>query len=66
MKFEIQQEKEASINNWIKTHRCKYKNKPTAIGGRISYIFTPTGIGVFAIAKCICGKEFTIEDGSDF
>jgi len=62
MIFEIPKSKDIEINKWISNHKCKYKNKPTAIGGRYSFIFIPTGIGIFIKVKCICGKELIIND----
>jgi len=62
MIFEIPKSKEQEINNWISNHKCKCKNKSTAIGGRYSFIFTPTGIGIFSKVKCVCGKELIMHD----
>ena len=41
---------------------CVRKN-PTAIGGHITYSFTPTGIGLGVTVKCnLCGEELDITD----
>lgn len=66
MIFEIPKHQEQKVHNWIINHKCKKKNKPTAIGGRYSFVFTPTGIGIFSKVQCICGKEYIIEDGENF
>lgn len=33
-----------------------------AIGGRLTYSFTPTGIGVAVTIHCACGKEANVTD----
>lgn len=39
------------------------KKHPTAIGGHISYRFTPTSIGTAVVIKCnLCGEEENITD----
>jgi len=51
-------------------HECKDKSKEkdprtsTAIGGRLSYIYTPTGLGTCVSVKCKCGLEANITDTS--
>ena len=54
MLFEATPSQDEEVNNWIKNHNCKVKK--TAIGGRISYVFTPTGLGVLLEVKCLCSK----------
>jgi hypothetical protein len=48
---------------------CKYfddgtsPNSPVgAIGGRIKFQFTTTGLGIIAIVKCACGEEVDLTD----
>ena len=43
MKFEITQEQVAKINEWAKKHSDVYTG---AFGGRYSYTFTPTNLGL--------------------
>lgn len=52
MIFEIPKNQEQKVHNWIINYKCKKKNKPTAIGGRCSFVFTPTGLGIFAKVTC--------------
>lgn len=37
-----------------------------AIGGRISFEFTPTGLGDIVKAKCLCGKEIDLTESEDW
>lgn len=37
-----------------------------AIGGRISYIFTPTGLGTCIVVRCMCGEELNLTDVTDW
>lgn len=48
---------------WISKQRKKKKSPDTAIGGRFSYIFTPTGIGTaVTIRDGLTGEEKNITD----
>lgn len=33
-----------------------------AIGGRLSYTFNPTGLGVITTVKCACGEKLDLTD----
>ena len=50
-------------DDWYKKHskKCKIKKK-TAIGGRLTYSFTPTGIGCIVAVRCSCGRELDLTD----
>lgn len=40
-------------------HKCSYK--AGAVGGHLTYMLTPTGIGIIYSVKCnVCGKEVTL------
>lgn len=47
---------------WIKKHNLKKHGSETvycgAIGGGMTYIFTPTSIGTVGKIRCSCGEEF--------
>jgi len=60
MRFELTDEQAAQIDEWRREHECPYKYHQGAIGGRITYEFTPTGLGVAASAKCACGSEINV------
>lgn len=64
MKFEILPNELKELQNWESNHKCKAK--PTAIGGRFTYMFIPTSLGVLSYCKCVCGKQYTINNGSNF
>lgn len=63
--FRITTEQKDKANKWAKEHRCKTKDVG-AIGGRIGYVFIPTGIGEIVMARCACGKEINLTDFSDW
>ncbi len=46
-------------------HNCSVsKDKGGAIGGSLTYCFTPTTLGVVAEVKCACGKKIDLTDYS--
>ena len=47
------------LENWWKTHNDGSCSKQChgAIGGAITFEITPTSIGDFVEAKCICGQS---------
>lgn len=55
---------------WINNHKCKFTYDPDknpfpptgAIGGGLTYSFTPTGLGVIIKVKCACGEEADVTD----
>lgn len=52
---------------WIKEHECSRRNDYAgAIGGRYTYSFTPTGLGVIVSIKCWCGAELDLTDNEDW
>lgn len=62
IKFDLTSFERVRATKWIKEHECHLKDNPTAIGGRISYIFTPTGLGTVVQVACVCGESKTISD----
>jgi hypothetical protein len=66
MKFELPEEKLEEFEKWRKEHECPYANNQGAIGGRLTYNFTPTSLGVICKVKCACGKEFDATDYEDW
>lgn len=58
----ILQEENKIITEWIKKHNLKKHGSETvycgAIGGGMTYIFTPTSIGTVGKIRCSCGEEF--------
>ena len=69
--FPITEAEEKAIEKWCNEHDRKAHGLKTdkdrlraggCIGGRYSYEFIPTSIGVLGEVKCSCGKKFTFSD----
>ena len=63
MKFEIYEDELPSLDKWLEEHECGYTKDPFAagaIGGRLTYQFTPTSLGQITVVRCLCGKEVNI------
>ena len=61
MKFELFGKELEMFNDWDRKHKkvCELYNSSTqpAIGGRLTFSFTPTGLGSAISVKCACGAE---------
>lgn len=61
--FQVSQEEAAKAERWLSRHRCTVRTEtPPAAGGRVSYEFTPTGIGTVIVVRCACGKSKNVTD----
>lgn len=64
--FELSSQEEINLENWNTEHlKEKHKGKEPysgAIGGRLTFLFTSTGIGVFCKVRCSCGVEEDLTD----
>lgn len=69
--FPISAEEEKRIKEWQDKHDAEVHGLKTlkervraggCIGGRYSYEFVSTSIGVIGIVKCNCGAKFTFQD----
>lgn len=69
--FPISVEEEKRIKEWQDKHDAEVHGLKTlkervraggCIGGRYSYEFVSTSIGVIGIVKCNCGAKFTFQD----
>jgi len=60
--FELDYEESKRATDWIKKHNKKCKLSSGTIGDKFSYIFTPTGIGIFSTLNCPCGESFNRTD----
>lgn len=65
--FTLTDEEYEEINTWAKNHKCPYRlsdGRPSRAcsGGEISVTFTPTAIGTFVTATCICGAKLEIDN----
>jgi hypothetical protein len=70
MKFELSKTESLRLRNWKIEHdkTCRFvptKENPFvggAIGGRLTYHFTPTSIGLGVSVSCACGSEVNITE----
>lgn len=64
MLFSIPKEKVIKFNDWNNKHKekCPLYMKDGAIGGRLTFTFTPTGLGEIVKVKCACGEELDLTD----
>ncbi len=66
MKFELTEEQIKIANKFIEEHSCSLERdefgfkKCGPIGGDITYCFTPTGLGIIEVVKCLCGKKINL------
>jgi hypothetical protein len=69
--FHIGGEESKNLSQFLVEHNktCKFYDDGTkanppggAIGGRLTYSFTPTTIGMTVSVKCACGAESNITD----
>lgn len=64
--FQLTDDQYIKINEWANTHNCSCRlpdGRPSrsCCGGEISITFTPSAIGTFITAKCICGDQINIK-----
>tara|TARA_Y100000310_G_C20262909_1_gene614460 strand:+ start:342 stop:620 length:279 start_codon:yes stop_codon:yes gene_type:complete len=67
--FELSEKEAETANAWMEKHREEHKVGPFgcgAIGGRWSYKFTPTGLGIIKVIQCFCGEEECLTDFDDW
>ena len=66
MTFSLDDSKRSPLAKWLKEHdeTCRYAAlmKQGAIGGRLTYSFTPTHLGVIVKVQCSCGEECDVTD----
>lgn len=64
--FLFTEEDREKLNSWLATHNkeCRYADpcKTGAIGGRLTYLFTPTSLGLITKVRCACGKTVDLTD----
>ncbi len=59
--FTISPNEAAKIAEWESGHDCTI-TAMGAIGGKLTYKFTPTTLGVCSKAECACGAELDFTD----
>lgn len=60
--FQLDSIEQQKAIEFIQIHKEKHKlgdefPKGAAIGGKFTFLFTPTGLGVFITVKCRCGDN---------
>lgn len=63
MEFCLTEEEENKYRSWLKEHNkiCPIKYSG-AIGGKISFLFTPTSLGVITQVICSCREKINLTD----
>lgn len=69
MKFVLSENEIKKLNGWLLEHDKTCPNAGSknqgAIGGRLTYSFTPTSLGTFSGVKCACGAQETLTNLSE-
>jgi len=62
--FSLDATQKEKLAVWIKEHdkTCPYAVKQGAIGGRLTWTFTPTSLGLVSRVKCACKEEVDLSD----
>ena len=60
--FELDKKQSEDFEIWNNKHQCKLKENCGAIGGRLTFSFTPNGLGVITVVKCACGEKIDLSD----
>ncbi len=58
MNFELTKAQTQQYNDWV--NHCD--TPAGTIGGRISFVFTPTGLGTCIEIQCICGEKLNVTE----
>lgn len=64
MEFTLNEKETKKYNKWYKKHKkvCSKKGPAGAIGGKLTFSFTPTGLGPIIEVKCACGEKKDVTD----
>ena len=62
--FPVSKGETDAIEKWSEEHDCKTRSVAEcgAIGGRLTYCFTPTGLGIITVVKCACGGQVDVTE----
>jgi len=67
--FSLDKKQIQQIADWKRSHECSLRTNEHgvkneiyvgAIGGAITYCFTPTGLGDCVEAQCACGEKINV------
>ena len=68
--FSLSEKDGKAFSSWLEEHNktCPFKSKLSqgAIGGRLTYKFTPTNLGLITKIECGCGSEVDVTDYSEW
>jgi hypothetical protein len=64
MTFKLYGKELETYRQWYKLHKCEFTKPGStgAIGGRLTYSFTPTSLGSAVTIKCACGEKINVTD----
>lgn len=66
-RFVLSEEESKRADDWITAHECPRRGKNSgAIGGRTTFQFTSTTLGVIGVVACACGASEAFTDMSDW
>lgn len=60
--FKLDEDELEKIHIWKKNHTCSYNNDMPTLGEKLTYKFTPTGLGNIIEVKCICGESLDLTE----
>lgn len=70
MSFDISGKELLDIQAWLAVHDAEaHEGKRPyagAIGGALTYEFTPNGVGTTIVVRCLCGETFNATDFEDW
>lgn len=58
----LDKEQREKLDSWDKNHNCEFKGYSGAIGGRLTYCFTPTSLGTIVVVECECEDKIDLTD----
>ena len=72
--FRLEANELIKFDKWNIEHEKMCRFVPTeenpfaggAIGGRLTYSFTPTSLGLITVVSCACGEEANLTDYSNW
>ena len=62
LEFKLTPEQVKQYDEW--GHKCDAA--AGCLGGKMKFIFTPTGLGMCLLAECICGESIGLTDINDW
>lgn len=60
--FPISEKEEKRIKKWTEEHEKIHPGGQGCGGGKYSYHFVPTGLGISGTIRCSCGAEFEFQE----